>query len=315
MPVLPPTSVLLLLLFCILYLFVFIKCFRAFICQSNPLTGGFTFLLSYFFTVLGLPFYLLCHWSHVFSNPDVCPDDTPFADCHPPEDGRVRVHYHVVFEYRMARYALDWVPVGVERKALRPQRNTLVQLDVVAYDACRAYYNARAVVDGEMVAYLRRRMNVYPGLRMGHFCYDSRNERHAEFYQLVGYAVVHESLYHGVARYNLALALGGGVAVVCRLDVGCQHGAYLRQALNEPCRQLFGLRPAVKRYACGLRVLGVHEAQPGHNLVGKNLVHALHVYSDMVIQRINVYRGLAVETGKQYRACKPDNLFKCLCRG
>ena len=89
MPVLPPTSVLLLLLFCILYLFVFIKCFRAFICQSNPLTGGFTFLLSYFFTVLGLPFYLLCHWSHVFCHPDVGSYYAAFAYRNAPEDCRV----------------------------------------------------------------------------------------------------------------------------------------------------------------------------------------------------------------------------------
>lgn len=61
--------------------------------------------------------------------------------------------------------------------------------------------------------------------RWRHFGDDTRNERHAEYQQLMRYAVVTDGADGGIAADNLAERMGGRVTVVSGFDVGCQYTA------------------------------------------------------------------------------------------
>ena len=107
----------------------------------------------------------------------------------------------------------------------------------------------------------------------------------------MGYAVVDKGLYHRVARYDLAVALGGRVAVVGRLDVGVQRASYLRQPPHELQRYRFGLVGASP--GAWFARLGACEAQPGHYLVGEELVQTLYVDAYMIAYCAGIDGGLA----------------------
>ena len=77
----------------------------------------------------------------------------------------------------------------------------------------------------EITAYGGSRMNVDAGFAMCHFGDDTRNERHAEYQQLMRYAVVTDGADGGLATDNLAERMGGRVTVVSGFDVGCQYAA------------------------------------------------------------------------------------------
>ena len=77
----------------------------------------------------------------------------------------------------------------------------------------------------EITAYGGSRMNVDAGFAMCHFGDDTRNERHAEYQQLMRYAVVTDGADGGLAADNLAERMGGRVTVVSGFDVGCQYTA------------------------------------------------------------------------------------------
>ena len=81
------------------------------------------------------------------------------------------------------------------------------------------------MVDREMCADSCSRMYVNTGFAMCHFGDDTRNERHAEYQQLMRYAVVTDGADGGIATDNLAERMGGRVTVVSGFDVGCQYAA------------------------------------------------------------------------------------------
>ena len=97
---------------------------------------------------------------YVFGHPEVAADCGAVADGDASEDGGVRVDYDVVFKDGVTRDVLDGMAVGVEGETLGTQGDALVKFDIIAYNARGADDDTRAVVYGEVMAYLRRRVDV-----------------------------------------------------------------------------------------------------------------------------------------------------------
>ena len=119
----------------------------------------------------------------------------------------------VVPECRVALAALE---------AGAAQRHPLVEGDAVADHGGLADHHAGAVVDEELPADHRRRVDLDPGHRAGQVGDRARQHRHAGLHQRVRGAVGQQRLHAGPAAEDLegGDALGGGVAVARRGDVG-----------------------------------------------------------------------------------------------
>ena len=135
---------------------------------------------------------------YVFGHPEVAADCGAVADGDASEDGGVRVDYDVVFKDGVTRDVLDGMAVGVEGETLGTQGDALVKFDIIAYNARGADNDTRAVVYGEVMAYLRRRVDVDARFAVGQFCQNARDKRYAELEQLVGHAVVGQRLDDGL---------------------------------------------------------------------------------------------------------------------
>ena len=182
---------------------------------------------------------------HVFGHPDVAAYHGSAAHGDASQDGGVAVHNHVVFQNGVARYAFDGFPVGIKWKALGAEGDALVQFHVVTDDACLADDHARAVVYGEVAAYLGAGMDVNARFAVCHFGDDAGNEGYAQPQQFVGDAVVADGPYGGIAADDLAERMGGRVAVVGRFDIGGQGAAHGGQAAYEACGKQRGFFAAV----------------------------------------------------------------------
>ena len=223
---------------------------------------------------------------HVFRHPYISAYHGILADGDAPQDSGVGVDYHVVLQDRVARNALDRIAVGIERKALRSERHTLIQFHVVANDARFANHHSCAVVNSEVSAYLCPWVDVNSCFRMRHLSKDSRNERHAQLVQLMGYAVVDESLDYGVATDDFAVVLCRRVAVVGSLHVSGKHASEFGQAANERRCYFFAVNIAV----AVLRI----ESHSRLNLFSQKRVQTLHAHADVKLQSAGVDRRIAV---------------------
>ena len=83
-------------------------------------------------------------------------------------------------------------------------------------------------------------MNVDARLAVSHLGNDSWNEGNSQHQQFVRYAIVGESAYHGVATDNLAIGIGGRVAIVGCLHVGGQDIPQCGEPLYEIHSYLLG---------------------------------------------------------------------------
>ncbi len=162
--------------------------------------------------------------------PDAAADDAVVADDRfAAEDGRVGIDHHTVFNRRMPLVASDQIAVVIGGKAEGPQRHALINLDVIADFACLADHHAGAVVDEEVIADGRPRMNVDAGLLVGPFANHAGNERHPQTAQLVSNAVAGNRLQPRIAEHHFIHAAASGVAVKGGLGV---VGQRLPQAGN-----------------------------------------------------------------------------------
>ena len=206
----------------------------------------------------------------------------------------------------MAGDALDGVAVLVQREALGAEGDALVELDVAPDDAGLADDHARAVVDGEMAAYLRAGVYVDARLAMGHFGDDAGNEGHAQHQQFVGDAVVADGADARIAADDLAKRMGSGVAVVGGLHVGGQQGAQAGQDADEvgsfPCGIL-----AQGIGAAGSVAVVVRQAEGGQYLSAQLLEQLFDVDADVVGQGAAVHRGISEVARKDNGTRQFDN--------
>ena len=92
------------------------------------------------------------------------------------EDGAIAIYDDVVLEDGMSVDTLDGVALCIEREALGPEGDTLVELHVLADDAGGTYHHPRAMIDGEVVAYGGGWMYVDTCLAMCHLGDDTWDE-------------------------------------------------------------------------------------------------------------------------------------------
>ena len=78
---------------------------------------------------------------------------------------------------------VEHITLLVVLEALGTERHTLIERHVVADDARLADDDTRAVVDGEVLAYLRPGVDVDAGLRVGLLGDDAGDDRHLHLVQ------------------------------------------------------------------------------------------------------------------------------------
>lgn len=81
----------------------------------------------------------------------------------PPQNGGAGVNNYVAADIGVTLYAFNGITLIVKLKASCAQRNTLIQLNMVLYGAGFTDNHPCAVVDKEILPYLRTGMNVYAG--------------------------------------------------------------------------------------------------------------------------------------------------------
>ena len=228
---------------------------------------------------LGFCLYDSCSRGHVFRHPDVASHGGSASDGDAAQDGGVAIDDDVVLQYRVAGDALHGIAVGIEGEALGTEGDALVELHVVADDACLSDDHSRAVVDGEVCAYACAGMYVDAGLAVRHLGDDARQEGDASRQQGVGHAVVQYGPYGWVAADDFAMALRRRVAVVGGLHVGGKHLAQSGQLGNEHRGAVGGAQ------AQGADVLTrVVEAEGGEYLLRHDAVKLFHHDARMVLE-------------------------------
>ena len=212
-------------------------------------------------------FIFLCFGFHILGNPYVGSHYAAFSDGDATEDGGIGVDDDIIFEDRVARDSLDRIAVLIERETLGSEGYTLVEFHIVADDAGSSNHHTRTVVDGEVLADGSLRVNINTGFRMRQLSHHSRNERHSQFVQYMGDAVVGNCLDDRVAGDDFSVAHGSRVALVGSLYIGSQNLAqswkfhdYL--GCNHAC-----LGTLVLQFCLGFRFAVVGEAETCENLL------------------------------------------------
>ena len=160
---------------------------------------------------------------------------------HAAEDRRPGVDDDVVADVRMALDSLDGVAVFVQLKALRAERDALIELHMLADGRRLADDDAGAVVDKEVVADRCARVDVDAGELVGVFGHHARQHGDAHFVQPVRHAVNADGFKRGVGEHDLVAAHRGGVAVVSGLNVGFEARFDLRDLLKKAENERVGL--------------------------------------------------------------------------
>lgn len=104
----------------------------------------------------------------------------------------VGVDDHIVLNDRMARH-VDGIAVLIKLEALGTKRNSLIELDMIAYYCSFSNYNSGSMVYAEILTYMCTRMDVDSGKRMGKLRDNAGQDGYAQLQQ----AVCHAVMYHG----------------------------------------------------------------------------------------------------------------------
>ena len=144
--------------------------------------------------------------------PDVTPDDGVFTNGDAPQYGGVGIDGDMVSDDGMSRH-IDRPAIVIHLKVFRSKRDALIEGDMVANDASLPDDNTRTMVDGEILAYARSRVNVYSCGRMSLLCKDAWQYWYTHDVQLVGHPVVEHGLHHGVTENHLREVLHCRVVV------------------------------------------------------------------------------------------------------
>ncbi len=221
----------------------------------------------------------------VVGDPDVAADDGVVADGDASEDGGVGVDGDEVLDDGVAGH-VEHVALGIVLEALGTEGDALVEGHVGADDAGLADDDARAVVDGEVLADGGTGVDVDAGLGVGLLGDDARYDGHLQLVQGVCQSVVGHGVDDGIAVDDLAVVGGGGVVVEHGLDVGIEESLDLGQLLDELQGNLLGSALDV---ALGALLAELEGA--GH-LSAEQVVELLHVDADDVGAHLRV--GLAL---------------------
>ena len=99
---------------------------------------------------------------HIVGEPNVTAHHRVVPYAHAAQNRCVGIHRHMVLEDGVSGL-IDRQPMLIVGEILGSQGNALIEHHMVAYLTCGSYHHTCAVVDAEILAYLRRRVNVDAG--------------------------------------------------------------------------------------------------------------------------------------------------------
>ena len=101
-------------------------------------------------------------WRHIVGEPYVTAHHSMMPYAHAAKYRRVGIHRNIVLEDGVSGF-IDRQPMLIVGEIFGSQGNALIEHHMVAYHTCGSYHHTGAVVDAEILAYLRRRVNVDAG--------------------------------------------------------------------------------------------------------------------------------------------------------
>ncbi len=125
----------------------------------------------------------------VLSEPNVTSNDGVMSYGNAAKYRGVGVDDHIVLDYRMARY-VDGIAVLIKLEALGTKRNSLIELNMIAYDCSFAYNHTGTVVYTEILTYAGSGMDVYTGKRVSKLSDYTGQDGHSKLKQAVCHTVV-----------------------------------------------------------------------------------------------------------------------------
>lgn len=167
------------------------------------------------------------------------------------------------------------------------------------------------MVNGEVMSDLCTRMNVNACFGMCHFGDDTWNQRNVQHIQFVGYPVIGDSPYDGIAADYFAEAGCCRISVVSCFNVGCQGMTDGRQAADELCCQA-GCTFSARLVGTVVQSVVFHsKAESGLNLLGQQSEQFFDVDADVIIDRTAVDGRIAEISRKQNGTCQFHNVMQC----
>ena len=152
-------------------------------------------------------------------DPGVPTNDCSLADDRrAAEDRCVGVDDDIVFDRRVSLLPSPDRPIAAER-GFRPERDPLIDLDVVPDAAGFADNDSGPVIDEESLADHRAGVDVDTRMRVGSLGHDPGDDRNLLLVEVVSDAVGGDRLDAGVAQDDLVERGRSGVAVVGGLDI------------------------------------------------------------------------------------------------
>ena len=172
----------------------------------------------------------------------------------------------------------------------RAERRALIELDVVADDRRLADDDARAVVDEEVLADGCAGMNINARAAVRVLGHDARNQRHFEQKQLVRQAVDRDGEQPRIGNDDFVQTCRCWVAVVERLQVGCQQCAHVGNLLQKADGHLLRLPVNVDG---GLLRHTAAAAQGNRNLLLQQVRRVLNEGGQGVRRAVHMVGGVA----------------------
>ncbi len=149
------------------------------------------------------------------------------------QDGGVGIDDDVVFDGWVAFLAAYQLPVGIGREAECPERDALIEFDVLADFARLADHHTGSVIDEEVITNRCTGVDVDARLLMGPLGHHSRNEGDVEFDEFVSDPVNRDGFETGIAEHDFVGRLAGRVARKGGFDVRRERRAKFDDAFEQ----------------------------------------------------------------------------------
>jgi hypothetical protein len=135
----------------------------------------------------------------------------------------VGIDHHSVLDRRMTLRASHEMPLRIGLKRERSEGHALIELHAATDLARLSDHHTGAVVDEEMVADRRPRMDVDARPRVSLFGHHARDQWHLQTVKQVCQPMNGDGLESRIAEDHLVECPDGGIAVVGGLHIGGEH--------------------------------------------------------------------------------------------
>ena len=125
----------------------------------------------------------------------------------------------------MSGNTFDRIPVFVKRETFCTESYPLINFHVIAYNCSCSDNDSRSVIDSEIFSDCSGRMYIYTCFGMSHFGNHSRNKRYSQLNKTVSNAVIADSPYCRVTKYDFSVTLRCRISVISSDHIGSQQTA------------------------------------------------------------------------------------------